>query len=450
MALRPDLPEKPKPFQVTDAEWLSNRRAGVLGHKTGMGKTLMALMAHEVWNPKKTLVLGKKSSASVWQSQPKKWTDRRPPKIIDSASEWASALRAKEGWWFMTYDRLRMILEKVPGRFDWECLIADELHKLRNRDTKMYGCASRLNHDKFVGMSATWASRGPQDLWAVMHMMDRKQFPSYWSFVKTWCYVDDTGFGTEVFGVKNVENLRKMMTKYYRSRTWSDVGREFDPTTRYVVDLEMTPTQRRIHEELATDMMSYVGAIGENLVIVPSKLALVVRQRQLCVTPKLLDPSAEYGAGIEWIIDQAEDDPHTVIFTPFTKALPIIEQAFREKGHNNVFQIYGGMDYKVLDRTIAQWKKTKGVMLCSLLFAESFALDTTRTATFLGFDWDPNNNIQAEGRLRRMDSMLQEPVIATYIHNVGSIEDHCMEVVNDKVVTIRQVFNDYINAGSRR
>ena len=98
---------------------------------------------------------------------------------------------------------------------------------------------------------------------------------------------------------------------------------------------------------------------------------------------------------------------------------------------------------KDVDLTVAAWKKTRGVMICSVKFAESFRIDTTHTAYVLSFSFDPNENVQAEGRLRAIDSLIKSPVLVRYYIVKGTIVESVKDITNEKVRTISQIFQDY-------
>lgn len=433
-----------KPFQLEDAEFVAKNRQVVLGHKTGMGKSLISLIAWSRWpHINRVLILGGKSSASTWNVQPMKWADTQISFIAKPGS-WDSAVKSKEGIWFTTYDTFRNCMTTLSPfkRPHWDLVLLDEAHKLRSRKTLWYEQIRRVEFEYLVPMSATWASRGPQDLWSILHLMDRKKFPSYWRFVDRYCFVEDGPFGKEIFGVRNAEELRTVMNgRYYRSRTWKEIGRQFPPTSREVVELPLNKEQQKVSDELDKEMMT---SFDGKVIVTPTVLAKLTRLYQLAICPKLLFPSMGYGNALEHILESIEDDPHTVVYTFYTGTIPIIEQALREAGHQNIFVLKGGTSMTKVDATISEWKRLKGVIICSIRFAESFRIDTTNTAYVLGFSWDPNDNIQAEGRLRALDSELQSPVLVKYYIMMCPIMKALREVVNEKVRTVSQIFHDYI------
>jgi SNF2 family DNA or RNA helicase len=445
-----------KPFQAEDADRQIPVGRAILGHKTGMGKTLIALRTWAGWNFRRALILGSVSGCSVWLKQPDFWTTGMDIEFLEAGSKniekrFQDVLKAKDVIAMATYPTFVNLMKKVDPtkRPEFDVMVNEELHKIRNRQTERAKTVHRVKFDKYIGMSATWATRGPQDLWTVMKMVEPDLWGSYWKWVNTWCHVDDgLHGGKEIYGIKNLANLRTHMAPYYRSRSWPEVGIQFPPTIRQPIILRLNKEQRRMHDELSQGLMTTSDS-GE-LIVTPTNLAKVTRLRQLCVTPRLLDRNASRGAAIDYLMDQIEEDPHTVVFTPFAEACPIIEQELRDAGHQNIFTFTGGLRPAEINRREDLFKRSKGIALVSIAFAESFALDTTNLAHFLGYEWDPNLNIQAEGRLRRLDSeLIHTPVYARYTMHEDTIEDHLKYVVNQKVQTVKQLFPDFATMSER-
>jgi hypothetical protein len=156
----------------------------------------------------------------------------------------------------------------------------------------------------------------------------------------------------------------------------------------------------------------------------------------------MLQESADYGAQIEYLCECLEEDSHTVIFTAFAMAQPFIVQALTEKGFKNIYTLRGGTDEDVVIQRVVEFKATRGIMICTIAFAQSFRLDTVKVAYIAGFSWDPSENYQAEGRLRDLNSDLPEGVLVKYLVTQGTVEDRVRDVVNGKVYTIHRFLED--------
>jgi hypothetical protein len=73
-----------------------------------------------------------------------------------------------------------------------------------------------------------------------------KVWTSYWKFVKMFCYVDDSGFGQKVHGVKNAEQLRSIMDEYFAYIPPEVVADELPEGRRVGIDIEMDEEQTKI------------------------------------------------------------------------------------------------------------------------------------------------------------------------------------------------------------
>jgi len=441
-------------FQKEDADFAARNDSVVLGHQTGLGKTFISLLAWSKW-PKanKALICGTLGSMATWYKVLSRWGGITP-KFIQGRSDplWAEALASREGVYMCTYMTFLYGMKTVlRGKPRFDILVNDELHRMMRTRNQMWKAFKRLDFDHYLGLSATWASRGPQDCFPVLNLVNHQSFPSYWRYVNTWCYVEKTTYGTEVFGIRNAENLRKMLhERYYRGRTWPEVGGQFrqglhaesDPVMRRVEEIPMGKQQIKLIQQLDQDM---IAELGLDRVVTPNSLALLTRKLQMAISPKILMPSAEYGGVIDWMVNTIQDDPHTVVFCPFREGLSVLRQALIDDKYpdQKIYVFRGGMRPDEINEQVLSWKASKGVALCTIAFAQSFDLDTTDTAYMLGFDWDPNNNYQAEGRLRRFDSIIQTPCMVRYIVPEGSDYHEVMGVIDGKVTNVREFLVGY-------
>lgn len=437
-----------KPFQVQDAEFAARNGSVVLGHKTGLGKTFIAQLAWSKWpTANKALIRGTLSSMATWARLLRKWSGVQPL-FMQGGSDptWKQFLAVKEGVYMCTYSTYFALMKAQSGNPECDVLIDDELHRVMRTRNETWKSTKRLEFENYLGLSATWASRGPQDLYPVLNLVNHRTFSSYWRFVETWCYVDhDSSFGTEIYGVRNEDNLRKLLwSRYYVSRTWPEVGNQFrtgknnsdEPVIRRAERVPMSKQQIKLIRDLDRDM---IVEMGGDMVVTPNSLALLTRKLQLAISPKILLPNADFGGPIDWLVDKINDDPHAVVFCPLREGLEVLKQALIKDKYQetHIFMLVGGTHPDKINKLVDLWKKTRGVMLVTTAFAQSFDLDTSDNAYSLGFDWDPNNNEQAEGRLRRLDSVLQTPCNMTYIIPEFSDYEQVLGVLDGKVMSTR-------------
>jgi hypothetical protein len=442
------------PFQEEDARFAAANNSVVLGHETGLGKTFIALLAWSLWpQAQKGLIVGSLASCATWARLLRHWGGTQTTHIYgNNQTMWQEAIQARTGIWTCTYSTFLWLMKGViRGKPEFDVLINDELHKTMRRRNQTWKALKRLEFEHYIGCSATWASRGPQDLFPVLNLVNHRTFSSYWKFVETWCYVEKSNFGTQIFGVKNLDNLRKMLwSQYFRSRTWPEVGVQFlgeeyagqKPVVRRQEVVPMSAQQTKIIDDLDRDM---IAILNEEMIVTPNSLTALTRKMQVAISPKILMPSADYGGPVEWLAAKIEDDPHTVVFCPFIQGLDIVRQKLIDDGRpaEDIFILRGGVKMEEVYQIIDRWKACKGVLLCTISFAQSFPADSTNTAYALGFMWDPNDNSQMEGRLRRLDSIIKSPCLVTYIIPEHSDYEVVREVVNGKLMNTRTYLEGY-------
>lgn len=448
------LESSARPYQLEDAQRIALQWGGrgILGHKTGLGKTFIALLVWELLGkPPRTLVAGTNSAIAVWKRLIPRWVECQPQHITGSSYErptmWHKASLHSGGPQFVlvNHDILRRDKASIQV-YKPDLIIVDEAHKvLRSRKTVTYGVLKQLASRHILIASATLASRGPQDLWPSLNLVQPKLFPSYWRFINQYCFVTDTPFGKQVFGSKNPQGLHTLLRdKCSTWRSYEEVLSELPPVTREPVELEMLPEQQKVYKDLDRDMVALIKAPDTEetrLLKVPNVLSKVVRLRQLLVCPKILGLNMP-SAGLEYLKDAVEEEPHTVIFCVFAAAIPFIVEELSSVAANGIAVFRGGMSPDEVNAAESKFKANRQLAICSVAFAQSFSLDTVHNAYFLGFSWDPTENEQAEGRLRRLDSKNFQGVNVQYLVHKGTVDENVREVLNGKTITVHSFMRD--------
>lgn len=427
------------PFQRDGIEFLVAKKRALLADQMGLGKTVTSINALVQVYPEVgkngVLIVVPKIALHVWEYELLRWGEYVPHVVVGSKTKrqtlW-NEINADEEFRLVltTYDVLRVDANKYPLK--WGVVILDEAHRVRNRRTKAFKAVSRLRSQYFWALTGTPARKGPQDMWSILHLINRRIFRSYWKFVNTFCYVEEGPWGKEIFGARNVDNLRRVLKQYMLRRTADEVLEDMPELIPIPIPLELDDFQEDIYRELAEDSLAEMP--GGNLVATPNQLSNIMRLRQMLVTPKLLEDHEDvpYGTCIEAMLSQVDEleEAHVTIFTPFSEALSFIEQALRDNGHENIFTIKGGMKSGEIAEQASLFKESRGVMLATIKAAEAYSLETCSYCFFIGFEWDFDENDQAARRLLRMTS--KSTVFAYYFVHENLMDERVLEMVLTK------------------
>ena len=435
-------------FQKEGSAFLQKYKHVILADKMGLGKSATALDAVKVIKPNRVLIVCPKNALSVWSRETEKWLGfgnfifhyiRGTPQ--DRYVQWTTEILNENPIFYVcTYRVLQRDLKSKYVPYHWDLIIADEGHKARNRKTLNYKALRMLRAPYFFILTGTPATRGPQDLWGLLSLVQPQRFPSYWRFINTYCVIEQGDFGMEITGVKNAKELRNQLKTVMIRREKGDIERP--PVVRERLAYKIDAEQRKLHDDMSTEMLSKLPEGG--VLLSPTILSVVTRLRQIVVCPKMLDETLGYGEGIKTVVemlsDYPQEDRHCVIFTPFTKAFPYFAEYLIENKFGPITYLKGGMEPDKVQEAVDKFVKHRGIMICSIKFAQAFELDTADKAFFIGAEWNPDDNEQAEYRLMRM--LTKHSPNIYYLYDGDTFDSRVMEILNTKQRNVNRIYKD--------
>lgn len=429
-------------YQKEAVPKLVNIRRGMSLLPPGAGKTVIGIDVSTQWPEGKVAIQTTVNGIGTWVNQIGEWY----PELADEIAVVRGAPYERKHLWGLdrryfisTYDAIRLDWrEATPSQLrQFTGVIGDECHKRRNHrnaTSKAYLHFCRyIPH--LILTTGSHMMKGPKDLFALFQLINPRVFRSYWKFVNTFYFVEDGMFGKELVAPRNKEQLVDLILQYGYYRSREDIADQMPKKNRMPIMLEMSARQREVYDQIEDDMFVVLDG---GIVFAPTKLTQLLRLRQLLVCPKILDPSLDMGSGFEDLLYRLEEQPHMHVVTPFTAAIPYLIEALNKAGYKDVYAIQGGMRPGQAQEIATQASKTRGIIISSLLAAESYSLSSCNSAYFLGYDYTPDANYQAEDRIVRADSESDFANIY-YARYRGTIDDDVLGVVDAKVITINSV-----------
>ena len=338
------------------------------------------------------------------------------------------------------------VIKQMP----WAAVVVDEYHKgllRRSSKTFKYSRPFFKRVEVVIWCSGSALRKNPSSMWTLFNTLDPnlKLFRSYWRFVEAFCIVDDGPFGKIIAGPRNVASFQKIMDRYLAFVPEEVVADNLPEGKRMPLHAEMTKSQAKAYKELNEEMIT---EIGDDLIVAPNVLAKLLKLRQLLCCPKTISPELDMGGGFEAIWDKIEDDPHCVIFVPFRHAADLVQAELLRRNMEHVYLIYGGVTPEQQARDIDNFKRTAGILVCTIAYAESFDLETCKTSHFLGYDFVLDVNQQAEGRTQRTISA-HEFVTWNYVKYLGTIDEYFLSELGADLRNVKRVLKrpqEFINA----
>lgn len=297
------------PYQQREAKWLAQQRSAILAIAPGLGKTAIALTAAQMafpTSPIRVAVVCPLTLLGVWQRETKLWWPEAQTRVVTHHIDWALPSQAKLRVYLLTYDYLRL-----HGLSDTQndLLIFDESVLLKNRDAKRAKAAALARKQAKVCwlLSGSPTTRFLDDLYMQLHVLEPREYKSYWRFAHSCTLVQDTIWGKKI--VANMPGaeprLKRDLAPIMHTYSYTDLAREEPARTipEWVFEtrkVPLPPAWWRLYKQMQD---RFVADLPDgNRVLAPNVLARLVRLLQLASHPALLTQ--------EQIAEQ-DDEPET-------------------------------------------------------------------------------------------------------------------------------------------
>lgn len=461
-----------KPFQVEAVDRLEGKNFAINADDMGLGKTVQGIALDLLRRAKHpgsdrlcTLVLCPMSVIDVWEEHFAAWQPNLKVKTIDRKDRKAFEEAVKEksyDVYIMHWDVVRLLPEL--RRRKWFHIIADEAHRVGNRDAQVTVKSKQLQWQYLTELTGTPATSRPEQFWSLLNWGHPVRFRSYWRFYNHHviyqahdtsgdCRAVVNGFqcGKEhkhrfnvVLGIDHVDELLGEIKPYYVRRLKEEVLDDLPEKYYTTIKVDLHPQQRRVYNQMRDEMLAWVGEHQDQPMAAPVAVAKLVRLQQLAcayadIVPvtvrkkhahkpsrmvdgkqrgctddckqtwdevkqdkvRLVEPSSKLDAVME-ILD-ANPDKQFVVFSQSKQVINLF--AARLHKANITHAILTG-DTPQADRgeMVRMFQAGKIRIFAGTIAAGGVGITLTAASTviFLDRSWSPAINRQAEDRLHRI------------------------------------------------
>lgn len=426
------------PYQRVGVAWLNSVGKGILADEQGLGKTVTAVNAARMANPKKGLIICPNSKKDDWSRHVKVWIPGAKVEILEgTADERGSILKNwEEGYLVCNYTIASIYYKDMKSV---NLIIVDEAHKMRNRKTDIFNAVKRLskNAKNLVLVTASPTVNVAGDLWTLLYLCDPKRFSSYWGFMYRFCEISNNGFGIEVGGIREGEreNLQRMISPYIIKRD----GMLSLPDMKYrTVNHELKGVHKELYDSLdMTDIATYNGKTIQAL----TDLSKITRLRQLALHPGLVFEGYTGESKLDSLVGIIEERPgKVVIFTHYAELVKLAVDHLNKDGIESVGYT-GSMNDATRTESLNRFRKgsARAIVLTHGVGGEGLDLVEADRVIMLELAWHPAGNEHAVRRILRHGQKSSN--VETIILNVaGSVEDDIISIVMEKrEVTIQEI-----------
>ena len=340
---------------------------------------------------------------------------------------------------------------------DWDVLVVDEAHYLKNESTDRYDLVSRLTYDYAFFLTATPIQNDLTDLYNLVTLLRPGLFGSRDTFEQY--FINDQQ-------LVNRQELQSRLSEVMIRNRRAETAIDFTDRTVDTRTFEPSPAERELYDAVTQYVReTYTADEGQKLVSMllqkevvssPEALAATVRRK---LTDEETDPRRpgelrsllELATSIETVtkrqrlFDIAEEvrtqlsGGHAVVFTSFRPTQSALVTALDEQGYET-HTFHGGHSSEQKEAIVDAFEREGGVLVSTDAMNEGRNLQFCNVMVNYDLPWNPMRVEQRIGRIHRIGQRRN-----VYVFNLalaGTVEEHVLDKLYHKIDLFQQTVGE--------
>lgn len=486
------------PHQRAGVAFLSTAKRALLADEPGLGKTAQAIRALKLLHDKgedvfPILVVCPNTLKKNWAREFQKWW---PDSVVTQIIKGSAVQRKKQfeepaQVFIINWESLRSHSRLSPygsvaltrckacggqdekisenrcevhlrelNNMDFKAVIADEIHRSKDPKSKQSRALWSATGDAQIrfALTGTPIANNVVDLWAILHWLSPKDWPSKTKWIDRMVDIMLNAFGgMMVLGVKPTmsDEFYKSINPYMRRMLKKIVLPHLPPVLNERRDIEMSTKQAKAYQQMRDLMIAELES-GE-ILSAPSVLTQTIRLLQFASAfatletneetgeTKLLlhDPSCKVDALME-DIQNGDFGDDSVAVSAVSKQLINLLSAAMTKADIPHGLITGDQDEDERQRAIDDFQsgKTKWILFTAQAGGVGITLTKARRLIMLQRPWSLVDHKQVLDRVHRIGSEIHDSIVITDYVTEGTIEERVIQVLETKADNFEQIVRD--------
>lgn len=332
---------------------------------------------------------------------------------------------------------------------NFDLVIVDEAHHLKNRETQSWKLVARLKKRFLLLLTATPVQNDLEELFNLVTLLRPGQLGTAREFRKRFVTASDP------FSPRNAPQLRALMRQVMIRNRRSETGLDLPPRHAEVLALRLSPPEARFYaavtglvreayaagtvspfvlKVLQQEVGSSVAAARATL----RRMAETAQGKQEQLWAERLSDLAQAeidnqpGAKALALVDLLRRSPadHALVFTGFRQTQDGLAEALREAGHR-VYMFHGGMRRAEKEEAVASFAANGGILVTTESGGEGRNLQFCHCMVNYDLPWNPMRIEQRIGRIHRIGQT--RPVTIYNLAAADTIEAHLIGLLSDKI-----------------
>jgi SNF2 family DNA or RNA helicase len=441
----------------------------LLADEVGLGKTITAgiiikecLMRGFV---KKALILTPPSLVDQWVAELKEKFNINA-KIIENEEDWLHADVA-----IASIDRVKSFNKdsnsfrhKNAHAIQWDLLIVDEAHKLKEKNTVRWKFVDQLQKKRFLILTATPFQNDLLELYNLLHLLKRGHLGTIQEFKKNFFFRGNKRHPL------NPKELRKRLEEVMVRRRRDQTGIIYKKRLPKIIPVDLTEEEYGLYTDLCdllkTKYFSASGAeINGRLVIFAilpkitsssraaiESLTRIIEEekyhektkelaKNLLERYKALKTDSKIEKIVEVMKEITERDPNskTLIYTRHPTTLNYIVEKLKPF-NLKIVEFIGGLDREEKTRRIKEFKESANVLISTDTGSEGLNFQFCNNLINYDLPWNP---MSVEQRIGRLDRIGQKRDMNIYsFATKRTMEEHVVDLIINKMCCVGLVIGE--------
>jgi len=447
--IAPEFSEVLRPYQKVGVHWMQQLSflglGGILADDMGLGKTLQVIafvMSEQKEKP--ALVIAPSALVYNWLQEIHRFSPRARVLVIEGpAEERERLLKEVPGNDFVltSYALLRRDIAHYQ-EMDFSACFIDEAQYIKNPRTMNSIAVKKIRADRRFALTGTPIENTLGELWSIFdfvmpgYLYEQRRFVQ--EYENPMVRKDDK---------EAAEDLKRRVHPFILRRMKQEVLTELPEKIETTVLASFEPEQEKLYQAFLAaarnELEEIIAAGTENHLRI---LALLMRLRQICCHPKLIDEDYQKGSGkmqlLEELLVSARESGHRVlVFSQFTSMLTILKKRFEQLGMNT-FYLDGSTPGYERVALAERFNQGEGDIFLISLKAGGTGLNLTGADMVIHYDpwWNPAVTDQASDRAYRIGQTKAVQIIRLAVRN--SIEEQILKLSEKKRFLANQIISE--------
>lgn len=439
VSLKPSLLEggSLKKYQQAGLSWMvslyNNKLNGILADEMGLGKTIqtIALLCHIMeykQNYGPFLIVVPLTTLSNWVLEFNKWAPSIKKVVFkgDPTQRKQLSHLLKNSKWNVCLTTYEYVLKDKSdlNRFQWQYIIVDEGHKMKNPKSKFAQTLGQIYSSEYrLLLTGTPLQNNLQELWSLLNFLLPDVFHSCDDFEK-WFKMPLKKFGasekdidlSEENKLLLIHRFHQVLRPFLLRRVKKEVESELPSKVEYIIKVELSAWQKVIYNQIDENQCLALdpshGRVGKKAL-----MNMMMQKRKICDHPYLffdgdfnIDEDLIRASGKFEVLDRIlpkliRGGHRILIFTQMTRLMDILEVYFEHR-RVRVLRLDGTTKHEDRVDRIDIFNRPNSEYSIFILSTRAggvgLNLQSADTVIFIDSDWNPQMDRQAQDRVHRI------------------------------------------------